>query len=282
MPSECPPPPLPLPCCRSDNSVELWDVSCALSQRGAPVCQARLPPAGGASVEALAWSGGRLFSTGLHGHVLEHGGDGLEATASTSVTGGAAWCLAAERAGRRLAAGTEDGQVVIHSVTPQGLVFDRRLAKQVSHPPPVHGTSCNCQPMLPARPIATASSRLFFCVGQNAFAFLKPTQDNSLHSKRKIQMSVICSAQVSVNEIAYFCFYFSNLCFIKVVVSYRAAESTKFQRLRLRLRLGKIDSDSNSDSISDSISDSDPPQSLISHIEGNALIKTVISSLQCL
>lgn len=118
---------------RSDNSLELWDVSCALSQSGAPVCQARLPPAGGASVEALAWSGGRLFSTGLHGHVLEHGGHGLEATASTSVTGDAAWCLAA---------GTEDGQVVLHSVTQQGLVFDRRLTKQVSCRPgeetPVH------------------------------------------------------------------------------------------------------------------------------------------------
>ena len=76
---------------RSDNSLELWDVSCALSQSGAPVCQARLPPAGGAGVEALAWSGGRLFSTGLHGHVLEHGGHGLEATASTSMTGDAAW-----------------------------------------------------------------------------------------------------------------------------------------------------------------------------------------------
>ena len=106
-------------------------MTCALSQRGAPVCQARLPAAGGASVEALAWSGGRLFSTGLHGHILEHSGPGLEATASASVTGGAGWCLAAEPAGRRLATGTEDGQVVLHTVTDRGLVFDRRLTKQV-------------------------------------------------------------------------------------------------------------------------------------------------------
>ena len=107
-------------------------MSLALSQRGAPVCQARLPAAGGASVEALAWAGGRLFSTGLHGHLLEHGGHGLEATASTAVTGGAAWCLSADPARCRLAAGTEDGQVVIHTVTDRGLVFDCRLSKQVS------------------------------------------------------------------------------------------------------------------------------------------------------
>ena len=63
------------------------------------------------------------------------------------------------------------------------------------------------------------------------------------------------------------------------IPSDRAAESTKFQRLRLRLRLriGKIDSDSNSDSNSDS----DPPQSLFSHVEEQSF-KTVISSLQCL
>ncbi|XP_043218168.1 U3 small nucleolar RNA-associated protein 4 homolog [Amphibalanus amphitrite] len=115
---------------RSDNAVELWDVGCVLSRRGAPVCQARLPPAGGASVEALAWAAGRLFSTGLHGHVLEHGGHGLEATASTSVSGTAAWCLAADPAGCRLAAGTEDGQVIVHAVTDEGLVFERRMAKQ--------------------------------------------------------------------------------------------------------------------------------------------------------
>ncbi|KAF0287174.1 U3 small nucleolar RNA-associated protein 4 [Amphibalanus amphitrite] len=115
---------------RSDNAVELWDVGCVLARRGAPVCQARLPPAGGASVEALAWAAGRLFSTGLHGHVLEHGGHGLEATASTSVSGTAAWCLAADPAGCRLAAGTEDGQVIVHAVTDEGLVFERRMAKQ--------------------------------------------------------------------------------------------------------------------------------------------------------
>ena len=53
----------------------------------------------------------------------------------------------------------------------------------------------------------------------------------------------------------------------------RAAESVKFQPLRLRLRLGKIDSDSNSDS--------EPHQSLFSHVEGQCF-KTVISSLKCL
>ena len=55
----------------------------------------------------------------------------------------------------------------------------------------------------------------------------------------------------------------------------RAAESTKFQRLRLRLRLGKIDSDSNFDSDSNS----DPHQSLLSHVEGQCY-KTVVSSLR--
>ena len=57
----------------------------------------------------------------------------------------------------------------------------------------------------------------------------------------------------------------------------RAAESTRFQRLRLRLRLRleKIDSDSNSDSNSDS----DRHQSLFSHVEGQCF-KIVISSLR--
>ncbi|XP_037071178.1 U3 small nucleolar RNA-associated protein 4 homolog [Pollicipes pollicipes] len=115
---------------RSDNSVELWDVGCALALRGAPVLQARLPAAPGASVEALAWCAGRLFSTGLHGHLLEHGGHGLEATASTAVSGGAAWCMAAEPSRHQLAAGTEDGQVVLHRLGDEGLVFERKLTKQ--------------------------------------------------------------------------------------------------------------------------------------------------------
>ena len=58
-------------------------------------------------------------------------------------------------------------------------------------------------------------------------------------------------------------------CSARYTASSRAAESTKFQRLRLRLRLrlGKIDSDSNSDSNSDS----DPHQSLFQMLKGNVL-----------
>ena len=59
--------------------------------------------------------------------------------------------------------------------------------------------------------------------------------------------------------------------FLDVFLS-SAAEPTKFQRLRLRLRLGKIDTDSNFDS--------DPHHSLFPRVKEQCF-KTVIPPLQC-
>ena len=58
--------------------------------------------------------------------------------------------------------------------------------------------------------------------------------------------------------------------FFKDVILSSAAQSTKFQRLRLRLRLGKIDTDSNSDQ----------HHSLFPHVKEQCF-KTVIPPLQC-
>ena len=55
------------------------------------------------SVEALVWSKGKLFSTGLHGFVVEYDLIALSPKASYAVTSGSAWCLAVNKQHTHLA-----------------------------------------------------------------------------------------------------------------------------------------------------------------------------------
>ena len=51
----------------------------------------------GGSVEALVWSKGRLFSTGIHGFILEYDLVALSLKGSYPVTSGCGWCLAVNK-----------------------------------------------------------------------------------------------------------------------------------------------------------------------------------------
>uniref|UniRef100_A0A1E1XBQ2 Putative u3 small nucleolar rna-associated protein 4 n=1 Tax=Amblyomma aureolatum TaxID=187763 RepID=A0A1E1XBQ2_9ACAR len=80
------------------------------------------------SVEAAVWLKGRLFTTGLHGRIVEYDLATLEQKYSVAVTSGAAWCLAVDHQKTRLAAGTEEC-VCIYEITEDGLNFCKTLNK---------------------------------------------------------------------------------------------------------------------------------------------------------
>ena len=112
---------------RADSSVEVW------STRHTPVLQFVIqPPAASedVSVESLAWAGGRLFSCGLHGQVVEYDLDTRREARRYPVTSGPAWCTAVDRGCSRLAVGTEDGFVCLFAVTAEGLEYERVLDRQ--------------------------------------------------------------------------------------------------------------------------------------------------------
>ena len=145
---------------RADNSIEIWDM------RGWPLLVRCIPrEATEGSVEALAWASTvhepdnddeevqpskttsskrrkpledrRLFSTGLHGLVIEHDLDHLDADCRRqqrqrvwAVTSGPAWCMKFNRATGKLAVGTEEGFVCLYDVVEDGLSYDKVLDKQ--------------------------------------------------------------------------------------------------------------------------------------------------------
>ena len=81
-------------------------------------------------MEALAWAGDRLFSTGLHGLVLEYDLERLNTRAEFAVTSGPSWCMAYHAESNRLAVGTEEGYVCLFQVEPNGLTYEKVLDKQ--------------------------------------------------------------------------------------------------------------------------------------------------------
>lgn len=111
---------------RSDFSIEIW------SFKFTPCVEGVILGNPDNSVEAVAWHDGRLFSTGLHGRIVEYDLLSFEQKYSIAVTSGAAWCLAEDRQKTRLAAGTEEGRVCIYEVTEDGLDFQKMLNKQES------------------------------------------------------------------------------------------------------------------------------------------------------
>uniref|UniRef100_G3MTN6 Uncharacterized protein n=1 Tax=Amblyomma maculatum TaxID=34609 RepID=G3MTN6_AMBMU len=80
------------------------------------------------SVEAAVWVRGRLFTTGLHGRIVEYNLATLDQKYSVAVTSGAAWCLAVDHQKTKLAAGTEEC-VCIYEITEDSLDFCKTLNK---------------------------------------------------------------------------------------------------------------------------------------------------------
>eukprot|EP00096_Caligus_rogercresseyi_P014742 TRINITY_DN7239_c0_g1_i1.p1 TRINITY_DN7239_c0_g1~~TRINITY_DN7239_c0_g1_i1.p1 ORF type:complete len:724 (-),score=124.32 TRINITY_DN7239_c0_g1_i1:22-2148(-) len=104
--------------------IEIWSL-----RGGIPFFQAWLPT-GESSLEALAFgSGGRIYSTGLHGWILAHEIKS-GALKKIPVSWGPSWCLDFHVKSQRLAVGTEEGVVCLFRENAAGLVYEKCLDKQ--------------------------------------------------------------------------------------------------------------------------------------------------------
>lgn len=92
---------------RCDGSLELWSIKDGWYQ------EEIIPGIEDQSIEDLVWQGTRLFTAGLDGHIREIDLVKLNTKKSCHSNAGPVWCLASNSAGTRLAAGTEDGCVVL-------------------------------------------------------------------------------------------------------------------------------------------------------------------------
>lgn len=114
--------------CREDASIEIWDI------QHAPHLIRTIPGSIMNSVEALAWSGERLFSAGLTGELIEWNLQTLTVKRQLMLTGNAAWCLDVDNNGKHLAVGTDGGYVNIFDVSNEQEVnyvkiFDKQEGK---------------------------------------------------------------------------------------------------------------------------------------------------------
>ncbi|EFN88628.1 U3 small nucleolar RNA-associated protein 4 homolog [Harpegnathos saltator] len=109
---------------RNDNSIEIWNIT------STPFVECTIAGCTENSVESILWIGSRLFSTGLHGAVVEYDLTTLRAKYSIMVIGGAAWCMDVNPEKSRLAVGTEDGYINTFAVQEEKLIYERIFDKQ--------------------------------------------------------------------------------------------------------------------------------------------------------
>ncbi|GBN68407.1 U3 small nucleolar RNA-associated protein 4 [Araneus ventricosus] len=110
---------------RADSSIEIWDI------RSNPYLEKVIPGTPTTSVETLAWCNGRLFSAGLYGYITEYDLESLVPKYQLSVTSSCPiWCMKFDYEGKCLAVGNEDGHVVLHQLSSEGLDFDKKCDKQ--------------------------------------------------------------------------------------------------------------------------------------------------------
>ncbi|ELT88845.1 hypothetical protein CAPTEDRAFT_220555 [Capitella teleta] len=108
---------------RSDASLEIWNVESNWFQEKV------FPPQKGCSIEALLWSGSRLFSAGLHCELIEHDLLTGQIKCSAHSNCGPIWCMAMNNAQTQIAAGTEEGCVVLFDVLEMHVINSRLLDK---------------------------------------------------------------------------------------------------------------------------------------------------------
>lgn len=108
---------------RGDFTIEIWNLSFTPCVEGIMLGYPEN------SVESVVWHKGRLFTSGLHGCIVEYDLVTLEQKYTVTLTTGAAWCMAQDHQKTRLAAGTEDGCVTIYKVTDDGVEFVKNLNK---------------------------------------------------------------------------------------------------------------------------------------------------------
>ncbi|XP_043677473.1 U3 small nucleolar RNA-associated protein 4 homolog [Vespula pensylvanica] len=109
---------------RNDNSIEVWNVG------NAPFVECTIPGHSENSVESILWIGSRLFSTGLHGLIVEYNLITLGIKYKVAVTGGAAWCMDVNQQKTLIAVGTEDGYINTFSIAEDTLIYERIFDKQ--------------------------------------------------------------------------------------------------------------------------------------------------------
>ncbi|KAG8562953.1 hypothetical protein GDO81_015878, partial [Engystomops pustulosus] len=83
------------------------------------------------STESICWAAGdRLFSAGLNGEIIEYDLMKLCVKYSIDAFGGPIWDIKANRSGTQLAVCCENGSVVLFSITPEKIVFEKSLDRQ--------------------------------------------------------------------------------------------------------------------------------------------------------
>lgn len=96
---------------RDDASIEIWNI------QHAPYLQQTIVGSTIASIEAIAWCGNRLFSTGLTGELIEWDLRRHIAKHKLLLTGNAAWCMDINRQNTHLIAGTDSGFLNVYDVS---------------------------------------------------------------------------------------------------------------------------------------------------------------------
>lgn len=107
-----------------DASIEIWDMRHAVHMEKAILGLRQN------SVEALAWVGNRLFSTGHTGELIEWDMHTLTVKQSVLLTGSASWCMDVNRDEDLIAVGTDEGYLNIYQVDESGLNYVKIFDKQ--------------------------------------------------------------------------------------------------------------------------------------------------------
>lgn len=113
---------------REDASIEIWNL------QNAPYMQQTIVGSPDASVEAIAWAGNRLFSTGLTGELIEWDLQTLQSKRKLLLTGNAAWCVDVNKQNTNIVIGTDSGYINVFDVSIADevnyvKVFDRQEGK---------------------------------------------------------------------------------------------------------------------------------------------------------
>ncbi|KAH8295802.1 hypothetical protein KR018_010002 [Drosophila ironensis] len=97
--------------------IELWNLE------HAPYLDRVIHVPGSGSIEALAWSGNRLFSVDLTGRLIEWDLGLLQPRYEHAPTGNALWCVDVNPAGTELAVGSEEGHINLMSLENDELTY---------------------------------------------------------------------------------------------------------------------------------------------------------------
>lgn len=113
---------------RDDATIEIWNIQAAPFLQQSILCSTIV------SIEAIAWCGNRLFSTGLTDELIEWDLRLEQPKRKLLLTGNAAWCMDINRQKTHLIAGTDNGYLNVYDVSDDNevnfvKVFDKQDGK---------------------------------------------------------------------------------------------------------------------------------------------------------